>query len=169
VVPHLSFTIANTNNPYTSISYGELKRFGQVFSFALIAFWCSWILLRCDLGTGVSCETCSSVEPIAVWKPTVVWNSLFLETACCQFHQAVRDSVWLNRGGSVKLLGRIVGSCPEVRSAATPDPRFSADDLHTDQWMATTVCMHSTLNPEVPCIFRQVTWCTEKTNWQKLE
>ena len=38
--------------------------------------------------------------------------------ACCQFHQAARHS------GSVKVLGRIMGSCPEVHSETTPDLIF---------------------------------------------
>jgi len=63
------------------------------------------------------------------------------KTACCQFHQAARDSVCLPRGGSVNLLGRIIRSCPEVRSETTPDLCFSADDLRIEQWMATTVCL----------------------------
>jgi len=42
--------------------------------------------------------------------------------AYCQFYQAARDSVCPMRGGSVKLLGWIMGSCPEVRSETTSDP-----------------------------------------------
>jgi len=33
--------------------------------------------------------------------------------------------------GSVKLLGWTMRSCPEIRFETTPDPLFSADDLHT--------------------------------------
>jgi len=40
----------------------------------------------------------------------------------CQFHQAARDSVCPMGGGSVKLLGRTMGSCPELRSETMPDP-----------------------------------------------
>jgi len=69
-------------------------------------------LLRCDLEIGVDCSlaTYSGVTPTAP------------KTACCQFYQAVRDSVCPMRGGGVKLLGRFMGSCPEVRSGTTPDP-----------------------------------------------
>jgi len=34
---------------------------------------------------------------------------------CHQFHQAAETSVCPMCGGSVKVLGRIMGSCPEVR------------------------------------------------------
>jgi len=44
------------------------------------------------------------------------------KTARGWFHQAARDSVCPVRGASVKLLGWIMGSCPEVRSGTTPDP-----------------------------------------------
>ena len=56
---------------------------------------------NCDLGISVDCAlaTQSDVE-LAV-----------LKTACCQFHQAARDSVCPMRGGSVKLLGRIMAGC----------------------------------------------------------
>ena len=61
-------------------------------------------LLHCDLEIGVDCTlaTYSGVE-LAVPK-----------TACCQFHQAVRDSVCPMRGGSVKLSGRIMGINPHL-------------------------------------------------------
>ena len=66
----------------------------------------------CDREIDVDCSlaTYSGVE-LAVPK-----NSML------QFHQAARDSVCLMHGGSVKLLGRIMGSCPEGRSETTPDP-----------------------------------------------
>ena len=81
-------------------------------------------LLHCGREIGVDCSlaTYSGVE-LAVPK-----------TACCQFHQAARDSVCPMRGSGVKLFGRIMGSCPEVR------PRFSADDLRIEHRMTTTVC-----------------------------
>jgi len=61
---------------------------------------------RCDQKIGVDCSlaTYSRVE-LAVSK-----------TACRQ--QGTRYA----RGGSVKLLGRIMGNCPEVCSETTPDP-----------------------------------------------
>jgi len=40
------------------------------------------------------------------------------KTACCQFHQAERGSVCPMRQASV---GRIMGSCPEVRSKTRPE------------------------------------------------
>jgi len=69
-------------------------------------------LLRCGREIGVNCSLAiySDVE-LAVPK-----------TACYEFHQAARDSVCRMCGGSVKLLGWIMGSCPEVRSETTPDP-----------------------------------------------
>jgi len=69
-------------------------------------------LLRCDLDIDVDCAfaTYSGVK-LAV-----------LKTVCCQFHQAARDSVCRMCEGSVKLLGRFMGSCPEACSETTPDP-----------------------------------------------
>ena len=67
----------------------------------------------CDLEIGVDCSlaTYSSVE-LAVPK-----------AACCQVHQAARDSVCLMRGGIVKLLG---GSWEVVLKYA-PKQRLSHD------------------------------------------
>ena len=51
--------------------------------------------MRCDLEIGVDCAlaTYSGVE-LAVPK-----------TACCQFHQAARDSVCLMRRGQCQVVG----------------------------------------------------------------
>ena len=86
-------------------------------------------LLPCDLEVGVDCAlTIYSRVEFAVPK-----------TACCQFYQAGIDWICSMRGGSVKLLGRIMRSCPEVHSETTPDPWFSADTLPVKQWMVTTI------------------------------